>query len=125
MEGSFTRESPKYASQTNERHTARSLGPNNVKAYANLCNVRVVERSTPQRNIVRIFHPISVDFFVKMAEDGKVSKVLKYVLFVFNLLYWVSSKILLQMCYIRHQRDFAAVSKKAQISPFISFILVF
>lgn len=28
--------------------------------------------------------------FVKMAEEGKVSKVLKYILFVFNLLYWVS-----------------------------------
>ena len=72
-------------------NATRSLGLNNVKAYANLCNVRVVERSTPRRrNIVRIFQPIFVVFLVKMAEDGKVSKVLKYILFAFNLLYWVS-----------------------------------
>ena len=72
-------------------NATRSLGLKNVKAYANLCNVRVVERSTPRRrNIVRIFQPIFVVFLVKMAEDGKVSKVLKYILFAFNLLYWVS-----------------------------------
>lgn len=95
----------------------RSLGLNNVQTYVNLCNVRVVERSTPQRrNIVRIFHPIFVVCLVKMAEDGKVSKVLKYILFTFNLLYWVSCEILLQMCCIRHQRDFASTSVEVKLN---------
>lgn len=95
----------------------RSLGLNNVQTYVNLCNVRVVERSTPQRrNIVRIFHPIFVVFLVKMAEDGKVSKVLKYILFTFNLLYWVSCEILLQMCCIRHQRDFPSTSVEVKLN---------
>lgn len=95
----------------------RSLGLNNVQTYVNLCNVRVVERSTPQRrNIVRIFHPIFVVCLVKMAEDGKVSKVLKYILFTFNLLYWVSCEILLQMCCIRHQRDFPSTSVEVKLN---------
>ena len=70
-------------------------------------NVRVVARSTPQRTLFRYSIQYLLSFLVKMAEDGKVSKVLKYILFVFNLLYWVSRKILLQVCCVRHQRDFS------------------
>lgn len=79
-----------------------------------------------RRNIVRIFHPIFVVFLVKMAEDGKVSKVLKYILFTFNLLYWVSCEILLQMCCIRRQRDFHKCrSIKAYIIPFLPVFIRF
>lgn len=42
--------------------------------------------------VAEIFHPIFVVFCAKMAEEGKVSRVLKYTLFAFNLLYWVSGE---------------------------------